>query len=124
MPLPATITLNVSTGTKVFTLVDNLQGKAFYQHRVSGRPDLAYQLMITNPKNGSGRRGKMELTMPVVRTNAITGVERVDLERIKVDISISDMMTDVDRADAVALLESAAALDALTDYFKNSVGVS
>lgn len=122
MPAPATVVLNNGTTNLTFTLVDNIHGVATYQFRVDGRPDLAYQLKLTNPRNATGRKGSAELTVPISRS--VDGVQtRVDLVREKFLIPIPDTATGAERIEAVALAKAVMASASVTDYFANSVGV-
>lgn len=122
MPAPATVVFNNGTTNLTFVLVDSIHGVATYQCRIDGRPDLAYQLKLTNPRTATGRKGSAELTIPIARL--VNGNQiRVDLVREKFLIPIPDTATGAERIEAIALAKAVMANASVTDFFANSVGV-
>lgn len=122
MPLPSQLVLkDAAAADIIFTKVDSVHGLVVYQHRIDGRPDLARQITITNPKNSNGRKGEVNLTNPVVRE--VAGVlTRVNTVRVKIQLSIVDEASTADRLTTTEMLESLTATSAVAEVFSLAIG--
>lgn len=123
MPL-SNIVLNDGTANHTFVVVQNQAGVGELEERVDGRPDLSSVLTLSNARIQTGRRFKLKLAVPVIRTDANALPQKVDTVIINMDMRLPSVSKTTDRALARKLLKAAVDNAQILALIDDALGVS